>query len=73
MTTQKHLRELIARGIAKSGDDLTYDEVYNLAGHAEKIEASAGVYGINGALVRDCRDGELYAFVGRTSRLYVVA
>lgn len=35
-----------------------------------KIAYSRGVYGINGALLRDDETGQLYAIIGRSSTLF---
>lgn len=72
MTTQKQLRNPIRCGIANDGNALNKSALYDLANNRDKVDTSCGVYGINGALIRDRRDGELYAFVGRTSALFIV-
>lgn len=72
MTTLKNIRAMIARGIARDANALTDEQLYELAEHGRKVETSAGVYGINGAIIRDDRDGELYAFAGRSVALFAV-
>lgn len=72
MTTLKHIRALIANGTAHDANDLDHAQLCELAKHGRKVDTSAGVYGINGAIIRDDRDGELYAFAGRSSALFTV-
>lgn len=72
MTTQKHIRGLVKSGAAVDGNKLTYAQVCELRNHRVKIDTSAGVYGVNGAVVLDSRDCTLYGFVGRTTNLWVI-
>lgn len=61
-TTQKELKNGVRIGIYKP-----FDEV---ARCYEIIRASFGVYGMNGALLRDTATGDLYAITSRNSALF---
>ena len=63
-TTQRQLRGLIRDGVAIELKSI--DKTLSL----ETIRISFGVCGINGALLIDNSNGQLYAIVGRTSTLF---
>lgn len=70
-TTQKALRQNVAAGITHDITGYEFEEakaLYN-AHVLETIAVSVGVYGLNGALIRD-EEGELYAITARTSTLF---
>lgn len=63
-TTQRELKRLINDGIAIRL--INIDDTLSL----ETIRLCYGVYGINGALLIDNNNGQLYAIIGRTSTLF---
>lgn len=65
-TTQTTIRNLIKAGAAKELVNTTSVSPYELT----QIAYSAGLYGINGALLKHCTTGELYAIVGRSAALF---
>lgn len=71
-TTQKQIRNLIMDGIAIDANKLPYERLYDLACHADKIALSTGIYGMNGGIFKDSRDGQLYAIASRSTALFIV-
>ena len=69
--TQKAIRQLISSGLAIDANHLSYEKLYQLYPHVEKVCHSEGIYGINGGVVRDSRDGQMYAIPSRSSALFI--
>lgn len=72
--TQKHLRELVADGIAQDITRLSFGEADALYRQGiTKVGYSVGVYGCNGALFQDNHSGAYYAITARNSTLAQLA
>lgn len=69
-TTQKALKRHVAAGIAHDITRYSFEEAAALhrAHTLETIAVSVGVYGLNGALLKD-ESGTLYAITARNSTL----
>ena len=67
----KDIRDYVRLGIASDLTNLSSAEMREfLKVHdVEKIGYSAGVYGINGGLMKDRNTGELYAITARNAAL----
>lgn len=65
---QKELRELVRLGVAEDYTNKPSEYIYTLR-RPEKVGYSTGVYGINGGLVEDAETGQLYAIIGRFSKV----
>lgn len=68
---QKDLRELVRLGVAEDYTNKPSEYIYTLR-RLDKVGYSAGVYGISGGLVEDTETGQLYAFIGRCSNLFIL-
>ena len=67
--TQGQIRTLINAGVAA---DITRAKQITVVPHIyTQVGYSAGIYGINGAVLRDDVTGQLYAIVGRTTALFL--
>ena len=69
-TTQKALKKHVAAGIAQDITLYSFEEADALhrAHSLEVIAVSSGVYGLNGALLKD-ENGKLYAITARNTTL----
>ena len=69
-TTQKALKKHVAAGIAHDITQYSFEEADSLyrAHSLETIAISRGVYGLNGALLKD-ENGKLYAITARNTTL----
>ena len=69
-TTQKALKKHVAAGIAHDITRYSFEEAetLRLAHSLEVIAISSGVYGLNGALLKD-ENGKLYAITARNTTL----
>ena len=69
-TTQKALKKHVTAGIAHDITRYSFEEAEALhrAHGLETIAVSSGVYGLNGALLRD-ENGKLYAITARNTTL----
>lgn len=69
-TTQKALKKYVAAGIAHDITQYSFKEADALykARSLETIAVSSGIYGINGALLKD-ENGKLYAITARNTTL----
>ena len=69
-TTQKALKKHVAAGIAHDITHYSFEEADALhrAHSLETIAVSSGVYGLNGALLKD-ENGKLYAITARNTTL----
>jgi hypothetical protein len=65
--TQKQLRALVRTNAAEEIKNTTDGP---RPGELTQIGYAAGVYGINGALLRRYSDGKLFAIIGRSSALF---
>lgn len=64
------IRMMVKEGIAQDITNFSYSEAINLIGKDAVINLSFGIYGINGALVRNTLNGKLYAILSRNSLLF---
>ena len=71
-TTQKELKRLVRTGAAVDVTNASQDIINNIIYNRTVLAYSAGVYGLNGILVKNY-DGTLYAVVGRTLNLFQLA
>ena len=69
--TQKEIKRFVELGVAEDITYLSFDACNTLreAHNFTTLNVSTGVYGINGALLRD-ENGKLYAITSRTSTLF---
>lgn len=69
--TQKEIKRFVALGVAEDITYLSFDacEALRKTHNFTTLNVSMGVYGMNGALLRD-ESGELYAITSRTSTLF---
>lgn len=69
-TTQKTLKKHVAAGIAHDITQYSFEQAEALrrAHSLETIAVSSGVYGLNGALLKD-KNGKLYAITARNTTL----
>lgn len=69
-TTQKALKKYVSAGIAHDITRYSFEEAetLRLAHSLETIAVSSGVYGLNGALLKD-ENGKLYAITARNTTL----
>ena len=69
-TTQKALKKYVATGIAHDITQYSFEDADALykAHSLETIAVSSGVYGLNGALLKD-ENGKLYAITARNTTL----
>lgn len=68
--TLKTLRELVRLGAAEDYTNAPEADVMALWRRGEKVGYSAGIYGINGGLIRNIDTGKLYAIIGRNANLF---
>lgn len=70
-TTQRELRQYVATGMAYDITLYSCSQVDALRRmhHLDTLAVSYGVYGINGALLRD-ETGTLYVIIGRAGALF---
>lgn len=67
-TTQRELKSLLRDGIALPVNYGTEKQI--ASSRLETIKISRGIYGMNGALLRDIYTGQLYAIPSRSSALF---
>ena len=70
--TQREIKNLVADGIAEDITRRSFSEIQELraAASLEKVGYSAGIYGMNGGILKDMNSGKLYAITARTSALF---
>ena len=70
--TQREIKNLVADGIAEDITRCSFSEIQELraAASLEKVGYSAGIYGMNGGILKDMNSGKLYAITARTSALF---
>ena len=66
--TQSEIKRLVKTGAAI--DITTAPPSEELWTNTEKLAVSRGTYGINGGLLKDRRDGQLYAITARNTALF---
>ena len=66
--TQSEIKRLVKTGAAI--DITTAPPSEELWTNTEKIAVSRGTYGMNGGLLKDRRDGQLYAITARNTALF---
>lgn len=72
--TQRQLKNLVAMGAAEditNGSNETRRELEQKEGFYTQIGYSAGVYGLNGMLLKGHNTGKLYAITARTSAIFI--
>lgn len=71
--TQKELRHMVSDGFAEDITRYSFDDMDAfLKNHTlEKVGYSRGVYGINGGLLQDTKNGTFYAIVSRNTALFM--
>lgn len=69
--TQKQLREFVRLGIARDITHISTEEAYQL--YTSQEGYSSGVNGINGALFRNMKNGELMVVTARNNILLILA
>lgn len=69
--TQKEIKRFVTLGVAEDITYLSFDACNALrkAHNFIPLNVSTGVYGMNGALLKD-ENGKLYAITSRTSTLF---
>lgn len=60
------LRNMVKDGFATELTDTDYD----LYRRVDVMGTSSGIYGINGAWLRDCKTGDDYVIIGRSTTLF---
>ena len=66
--TQSEIKRLVKTGAAI--DITTAPPSEELWTNAEKVAVSRGINGMNGGLLKDRRDGQLYAITARNTALF---
>lgn len=66
--TQSEIKRLVKTGAAI--DITTAPPSEELWTNTEKLAVSRGTYGMNGGLLKDRRDGQLYAITARNTALF---
>lgn len=69
--TQAQLRQFVRLGVAEDYTNKPAEYMDTLR-RLDKVGYSAGIYGINGGLLRDGETGQLYAIIGRCTNLFRV-
>lgn len=69
--TQKEIKRFVTLGVAEDITYFSFDDCNALrkAHNFTTLNVSTGVYGMNGALLKD-ENGKLYAITSRTSTLF---
>ena len=69
--TQKELKNLVATGAAANLTNYSFEALRDFlhSHNIEKIGYSSGVYGLNGGLLQDRDNGEMYAITARNTAL----
>nr|DAG79805.1 MAG TPA: hypothetical protein [Caudoviricetes sp.] len=70
--TQRALKQLAHDGIAHDITNADAEYVLSVAGRCEVIGYSTGIYGANGALLKDRKSGDAYTIIARNSNLFRV-
>ena len=70
--TKKEIQGCIANGAAVDITNYSRSEIQELYKRIDKdvIGVTTGIYGMTGALIRDCKTGDLYAITARNSNLF---
>ena len=70
--TQKEIKKFISLGLAEDLTQASHEEIKNKIRYCEKIGYSSGIYGINGGIIQDSRNGQIYAITARNSNLLMI-
>lgn len=70
--TQRELRQLARAGLAHDITSADAEYVLSVAGRCDVIGYSTGIYGVNGALLKDRKSGDAYTIIARNSNLFRV-
>ncbi len=70
--TQRALKQLVRDGIARDITNADEEYVLSVAKRCDAIGYSTGIYGVNGALLKDRNSGDAYAIIARNSNLFRV-
>lgn len=70
-TTQKELKRMVENGTVIDVTNADKDTINNISHGRTVLAYSAGVYGVNGVLVKAWND-QLYAVIGRTTNLLLL-
>ena len=70
--TQKEIKRFVSLGLAENITNYSFEDCNILRRNAdlETVGISTGVYGMNGALLKDRNTGDMYAITARTSSLF---
>ena len=66
------IKRLVKHDIAKDVTTVLWEDINAIRKSSDVIGYSVGVYGVNGALLRNRETGELYAITSRSGNLFVV-
>ena len=70
--TQKEIKKLVLLGLAEDLTQASHEELKSKIKHCEKVGYSSGIYGINGGIIQDSRNGQIYAITARNSNLFMI-
>lgn len=71
---QRQIKAMVKNGIAidiSNHDNKDRQELESREGWLDRIGYSVGVYGLNAALFKGHKTGQLYAITARTTALYI--
>lgn len=68
--TLSEIKKLVALGVAQNITTAPVPEVLEIGSRCDKVGYSCGIYGINGGLLLDRTNGDLYAVTARNSTLF---
>lgn len=66
------IKRLVKNDVAKDITTVSWEDINWYRNHSDVIGYSVGVYGVNGALLRNRETGELYAITARSGNLFMV-
>ena len=70
--TQKEIKKLVLLGLAEDLTQASHEELKSKIKHCEKVGYSSGIYGINGGIIQDAQNGNIYAITARNSNLFMI-
>ena len=70
--TQKEIKKLVLLGLAEDLTQASHEELKIKIKHCEKVGYSSGIYGINGGIIQDAQNGNIYAITARNSNLFMI-
>lgn len=68
--TLSEIKKSVALGIAQDITTAPIPVVLEIGNRCDKVGYSCGIYGINGGLLQDRTNGDLYAITARNSTLF---